>query len=398
MIRRVSVSFALCVLATLSVPSALALEVKLAMLRVDYPQLRPISRLEERPDDIGFAGAELAVQDNATTGQFLGHTYRLVTESVTPDSLPERLSALKSDGFAIFAVSARAPELLAVAGQEPDMLFLNVAASETRLRADDCRGNLLHISPSDAMRADAVAQFASVKRWRRWLLVHGSNAADRVLADEYRRAAGKFGLEIVEEREILDTDGARRADTGHVAVQRQIPVLVQNPRRHDVVIAADASDVFAPYLPFHLWDPRPSMGSAGLRPVSFNPATESWGGTQFQSRFEKLSGRYVTEADYDAWLGLRAVGEAVVRTGANDPASLRKFMLSDAFELAGFKGQPVTFRNWNGQMRQPILLYDGRINVSVSPQEGFLHRVSPLDTLGLDRPESGCTAFRQKEE
>jgi ABC transporter substrate binding protein (PQQ-dependent alcohol dehydrogenase system) len=252
---------------------------------------------------------------------------------------------------------------------------------------------VLHITPSNAMRADAVAQFASVKRWKRWFLVHGSNDVDRVMADEYRRSAIKFGLDIADEREILDTGGARRADTGHVAVQRQIPVLVQNPSRHDVVIAADASDVFAPYLPFHLWDPRPTMGASGLRPVSFNPATEAWGGTQFQSRFEKLATRDVTEADYDAWLGLRAVGEAVVRTGSNDPQVLRDFMLSDAFELAAFKGQPVTFRDWNGQMRQPILLFDGRINASVSPQEGFLHQTSPLDTLGLDRPESPCTAF-----
>ena len=54
----------------------------------------------------------------------------------------------------------------------------------------------------------------------------------------------------------------------------------------------------------------------------------------------------------------------------------------------------MTFRDWNGQLRQPILLYDDRITVSVSPQEGFLHQVSPLDTLGLDRPESSCTAFQ----
>jgi ABC transporter substrate binding protein (PQQ-dependent alcohol dehydrogenase system) len=53
----------------------------------------------------------------------------------------------------------------------------------------------------------------------------------------------------------------------------------------------------------------------------------------------------------------------------------------------------VTFRGWNGQMRQPILLFDGRITVSVSPQEGFLHQRSPLDTMGLDQPESQCTAF-----
>lgn len=391
MIRR----FLICALMALAAPAS-ALEINMAVVRVDYPELRPISRLEEKPQDIGFAGAQLALQDNATTGNFLGHAYALVARATKPDTLQTELSRIVEDGTRIIALSAREADLLDAADAFPNALILNIHAADTRLRNTQCRANVLHITPSDAMRADAVAQFASVKRWGNWLLAHGSNEADLVLADEYRRAARKFGLHIVEEREILDTGGARRADTGHVAVQRQIPVLVQNPRHHDVVIAADASDVFAPYLPFHLWDPRPTMGAAGLRPVSFNPAAESWGGTQFQTRFEKLANRYVTEADYDAWLGLRAVGEAVVRTGSSDPDVLRTFMLSDAFELAAFKGQPVTFRDWNGQMRQPILLYDGRINASVSPQEGFLHQFSPLDTLGLDRPETTCTAFEEE--
>jgi ABC transporter substrate binding protein (PQQ-dependent alcohol dehydrogenase system) len=50
----------------------------------------------------------------------------------------------------------------------------------------------------------------------------------------------------------------------------------------------------------------------------------------------------------------------------------------------------LTLRDWNLQLRQPILLSDGRMIVSVSPQEGFLHQVSELDTLGIDRPESQC--------
>ena len=60
------------------------------------------------------------------------------------------------------------------------------------------------------------------------------------------------------------------------------------------------------------------------------------------------------------------------------------------FELAGFKGQKLTFRPWNWQLRQPILLAAPRALVSVSPQEGFLHERSLLDTLGYDAPESGC--------
>lgn len=391
--RPVSALFAACCGLLSLTWGAEAAELRAAMLRVDYPEIAPISRLDEKPADRGFAGAQLATQDNQTTGQFLGHTFELTTATSTPETAQETLQSLIGDGNSVIVVLAAADELLALADVAAEVLILNAGASETHLRNTSCRANVLHITPSDAMRADAVAQFASWKKWSRWLLVHGSNPADQVLADEYRRAAQKFGLKITEEREILDTGGSRRADTGHVAVQRQVPVLVQNASRHDIVIAADASDVFAPYLPFHLWDPRPVLGSGGLRPVSFNPATEAWGGTQFQTRFEKLAGRFVTEADYDAWVALRAVGEAVVRTGSADTETLRAFMLSDAFELAAFKGQPVTFRPWNGQLRQPILLFDGRINASVSPQDGFLHQHSLLDTLGTDAPETTCTAF-----
>jgi hypothetical protein len=41
-------------------------------------------------------------------------------------------------------------------------------------------------------------------------------------------------------------------------------------------------------------------------------------------------------------------------------------------------------------MRQPILLAEARTLVSVSPQEGFLHEVSTLDTMGYDRPDTTC--------
>jgi ABC transporter substrate binding protein (PQQ-dependent alcohol dehydrogenase system) len=65
-------------------------------------------------------------------------------------------------------------------------------------------------------------------------------------------------------------------------------------------------------------------------------------------------------------------------------------MMSDDFEVAAFKGEALTFRRWNQQLRQPILLVNPRVLVSVSPQEQFLHQRTPLDTLGYDEPESAC--------
>ena len=371
-----------------------ALEVRAAVVRVDRELPLPISRLDIPPEDLGFAGAALATEDNQTTGSFLGMEFTLETVAVSPDGVADAVRGLIDGGTDLIVVLANAEETLVAADSAGDgALVLNAGARDEVLREAECRANLLHVAPSRQMVADALVQFLVWKQWKRVFLIEGSHAVDGLLAEAFRHAIRKFGAEVVDERVFVDTGGARRTDTGHVLVQRQIPTFTQEAEDHDVIVAADESDVFAAYLPFHLWEPRPVAGSAGLMPVTWHPALEAWGATQFQRRFERLTGRGMREEDYQVWLALRVIGEAVTRTSGADPAAIRDYALSDAFELAAFKGQKLTFRDWNGQMRQPILLTDRHIMVSVSPQDGFLHQVSPLDTLGNDRPETECTAF-----
>lgn len=371
-----------------------ALEVRAAVVRVDRELPLPISRLDIPPEDLGFAGAALATEDNQTTGSFLGMEFTLETVAVSPDGVADAVRGLIDGGTDLIVVLANAEETLVAADSAGDgALVLNAGARDEVLREAECRANLLHVAPSRQMVADALVQFLVWKQWKRVFLIEGSHAVDGLLAEAFRHAIRKFGAEVVDERVFVDTGGARRTDTGHVLVQRQIPTFTQEAEDHDVIVAADETDVFAAYLPFHLWEPRPVAGSAGLMPVTWHPALEAWGATQFQRRFERLTGRGMREEDYQVWLALRVIGEAVTRTSGADPAAIRDYALSDAFELAAFKGQKLTFRDWNGQMRQPILLTDRHIMVSVSPQDGFLHQVSPLDTLGNDRPETECTAF-----
>jgi len=87
---------------------------------------------------------------------------------------------------------------------------------------------------------------------------------------------------------------------------------------------------------------------------------------------------------------VRVIGEAATRTKSNEVSVLRDYILGPDFELAAFKGTKVTFRPWNYQLRQPVLLAHDRLIVSVSPQDGFLHPVSQLDTMGFDERESTC--------
>ncbi len=145
------------------------------------------------------------------------------------------------------------------------------------------------------------------------------------------------------------------------------------------------------YLPYRTWDPRPVAGSAGLMPTSWDPAHEQWGAVQLQNRFIQSFRRLMNARDNGAWLAMRMIGEAATRTGSNDPDdAARLICVGPDFSIAAFKGARLTLRPWNQQLRQPILLGDGRMIVSVSPQEGFLHQATELDTLGVDKPETKC--------
>jgi ABC transporter substrate binding protein (PQQ-dependent alcohol dehydrogenase system) len=174
-------------------------------------------------------------------------------------------------------------------------------------------------------------------------------------------------------------------------IQGQMTAVTQDVPDYDILVVADESDIFGEYLPYRTWDPRPIAGTQGLVPTAWHRSHEQWGGTQMQTRFKKSAGRIMLERDYTAWTAVRSIGEAVTRTGSADPEGLHEYLLSDDFKLGAFKGEGLTFRQWNQQMRQPILLAAPRALVSVSPQEGFLHQRTPLDTLGYDQPESNCT-------
>ncbi|MDO5704386.1 MAG: ABC transporter substrate-binding protein [Paracoccus sp. (in: a-proteobacteria)] len=364
--------------------------IRAAVLRVDDPGLPPISRLDLPTEDLGFAGARLAIEDNDTTGRFMGQDFEAVEVAASPDTAGAELDKLLAEGISFIVVLADDPVTLALADQagERAMIF-NAQARGDNLRGADCRANVIHTAPSHQMMADGLAQFLMWKRWSNWFLISGSHPADQDMAEAYRRAATKFGARITEERTFEDTGGARRTDSGHVQVQAQMPVFTQRAAAHDIVIAADEADIFAAYLPYHTWDARPVAGSAGLVPRSWHPAMEAWGATQFQNRFERLAGRNMREVDYQTWLALRMVGEAATRTQSGDPAVLRDYILSPDFDVAGFKGQKLTVRDWDHQVRQPILLTTA-IMASVSPQDQYLHQTSALDTLGTDRPETTC--------
>jgi len=348
--------------------------------------------LDPPPEDEGVAGARLGIADDNTTGRFTNQEFRL-DEALVPagGDVAEALRKLTGSGSRFIVADLPADALLAVAAlpEAKGVTFFNAGAPDDELRALKCRANILHTLPSRAMLADALVQYLLAKQWRNIFLVVGPSEADRAYAAAIRHSIEKFHAKLAADKNWSWAPGAKRSDTGHYAVAAEVARFTQGVS-YDVLVVADEEDEFGDYLSYATFDPRPVAGTQGLVASAWARAHQQWGAPQVQNRFLGEAKRWMTSRDYAAWLAVRAVGEAATRVQLLDPTAILAYMRGDKFELAGYKGVPLSFRPWDGQMRQAILLAHPRALVSVSPQPGFLHQFSELDTLGTDRPESKC--------
>ncbi len=392
---RLSLLLATVLLSVLALPgfgAEPALRIPVGLISPDEEPLAPLTALQPAIVDRGVEGAEQGIADNNTTGRFTGQEFTLVAPEIKSDDQPATVfRALHDQGVRLYLVNLPADALLALANlpEAADSLLFNIGAPDDRLRVSECRNNVLHTLPSRAMLADALAQFLAWKRWTRWFLVVGQTPDDAAFADALRRSAKRFGAKIVADKPWTFEAGATRTDSGHFNEQQEVNAFTQVDD-YDILLVADERDAFGEYLLYRTYLPRPVGGTQGLVPTAWSGVHEQWGATQFQRRFRDRAGRWMTPLDYAAWLGVRSVGEAATRINSGDASKLRSYLLGPQFQLAAFKGVAVSYRDWNGQMRQPLLLTSPRLLVSVSPQAGFLHPTSVLDTLGYDRPESRC--------
>lgn len=370
-----------------TVKSASLLTVNIAILaQLDKPAIN-LSIIDPVVLDKGELGAELAIQENNITGEFIGQSFTLKKFIVPANANAETVFNEHIVGKFNYLVTLLSPEkTLAIAdlARQQALLILDAATVDDSLRNTDCRESVLHLLPSRAMRADALGQYSIKKRWHKWFLVVGAEPADQLFAEAIKRTAKRFNIKIVAEKQWSHTFDARKT------AQAEIDVFTQIEDDYDVLVVADEQNLFGEYLDYRTWSPRPIIGTQGLSAVAWHPTHDLWGATQIQKRFKTQAGRWMNEQDYAAYLAIRALGEAVTRTHSSAWQALKNFMLSDRFVLQGYKGSALSFRAWDGQLRQPILLAAPRSLVAVAPIEGFLHPKTELDTLGYDAPESLC--------
>jgi ABC transporter substrate binding protein (PQQ-dependent alcohol dehydrogenase system) len=375
--------------------------IPIGYLKEVYEHPRPSSRLDVDPSDAGVAGAKMALDENNAGGKFTGDFYSLDAKTVaSPEAALANLEKLYETGHHFIIVDAQAPTLVRLAdwAKGKDILLFNVRATDVSLRQENCSANLLHTVPDRYMLADALAQYLVASKWTNWLLVRGSTEADIAYADAIKRAASRFGGNIVDEREYKDVSGGKRDAMG----------VIPGPRAeasggaakaagvdYQVIIVADEDQLWGPYVPYRggVSPLVPVAGTTGLTATTWSPGHEKWGATQANNHFQKDYDRIMLPIDYQAYVAARTIGEAVTRNHGQDFKVVADFIVSDEFQLAPFKGIKQNYRKWDGQFRQPILIATDKVPVSLSPQPGFPHPSHPeieVDTLGIDQPESKC--------
>ncbi len=380
----------LLVISSMSTLSARELSVGL-LIQADDERYTP-SRIEKaypnEPSGRAEQAMRLALDDASFALQSAGYAGGKVVVSEAPDSagLVAALDKLTKSGVKhiVLELPSASVAQVAIAAQGRDLMLINAAAANDVLRAGSCAPNLLHTIPSHAMQTDAMAQMLAVRKWDKLLVLYGPTVQDQLLLSAYQRSAKRFGLKTVALRPFKLSNDPRERELGNV---RLLTASVD----YDAVMVLDADGEFARDLPYRTVLARPVFGSGGLTAQAWSALYERNGAPQINRRFFKRSGRTMGSYDWAAWIATHAVVEAVAfNAKVVSPTEQLKALKQGAVAMDGYKGLRLTFRAWDGQLRQPVLLAHSNGLADIAPFEGFLHPRTVLDTLGFDAAETGC--------
>lgn len=345
-----------------------------------------LSNVIEEPKNLGLSGAQLAVIDSNKSSKFLNQNYNLITKiSYDENELIQAFEEFvkNKNSYVILNVEDELLKKLIANPLSKDVLLINAGSQSTDLRRDYCNKNLIHTIASNAMLYDGLVQFLVKRNFKNIFLISGTNPKDIQISDDIKRAVKKFGANIIKEKVWENNTDIRRRAT------EEFPVFTQ-AKDYDVIVVADYYGDFGESIYFNSWLPRPIAGTQGLTPVTWNKVIESNGAAQMQSRFEGFASRWMESKDFSNWVAVRTIISSIMKTKTADLKTNLDFIYSDDFDVAAYLGRKLSFRDYNGQLRMPISLVQPRALISTSPQEGFLHPITDLDTLGIAPFEMKC--------
>ena len=351
-----------------------------------YVEKQMIARFPGLPWGRPLPAAEVALREARFVAASVGVKFELQHERAEKtENLQVRLASLIDAGvqFVLLDLPADSVATLSDYAKQHDVLLFNMTAKDDALRQRLCANNLLHMIASQSMLSDALSQYLRFKKWKRVLLLVGPDENDIETQRAFERSAKKFGIKVVEVKHFIPGRDPRKREQNNIA-------LLTSGSGYDLVWVIDSTGEFARDIPYKIQKPQIVVGNAGLVAAGWHWAWERQGAPQLNRRFEKKAKRQMTDYDWSAWMSIKTVVEAVLRTKSTDYYQLSNYIKGPDIILDGFKGARLSFRSWNNQLRQPIFVTTDNWVVARAPIEGFLHQLNNLDTLGYDKQESQC--------
>jgi ABC transporter substrate binding protein (PQQ-dependent alcohol dehydrogenase system) len=352
-----------------------------------YDEKRAYARIRVKPHYRPIAGAEVAIRESRILSRALKMKFNLkLFEAAEAEALITQIKRMyKEDNIAFFIVDADAKTLTAIVNAitEMDILLFNISDYSDGLRGADCHPQLMHVIPSYAMLTDALSQFLMFKKWREVSLLKGPETEDAAFAAAFSRSARRYGIKINEEREFLLGNDPRKREQNNIT-------LMTSGTDAEVIFIADVEGEFGRYVQYQTSSPLPVFGTEGLLASGWHWSWERHGAPQLNQRFEKHAKRRMQGQDWAAWAAVKSIIESISRTRSTELEKVEAYLRSPKLNLDAYKGVPVSFRSWDNQLRQPILLHSYNATIDRAPIRGFLHPKENMDTLGYDQAEHRC--------
>ena len=345
------------------------------------------TRIQLKPTGRPFAGALVAYGESEKLFDILGKEIE-ISRFVVKDNeeILNKIKELVSQNTHFFIIDADSSFFKKIPEFDlKNIAIFNITEPDDSLRQENCDSRVFHTIPSYSMLSDALAQYLVYKNWKKILLLKGPDEEDTVIADSFINSSNKYGLDIIKTKDFILSNDPRKREENNLA-------LLTIGKKYDVIYLADSDGEFGRYLPYSTKNPNLVIGSTGLTAETWHWSFERHGAPQLNSRFADIDdSRRMSNFDWAAWAAVNTIFKSSMKSKSVDPKKIIDFFKSDKFGLDGFKGPRLSFRLWDNQMRQPILLSTHNALIYKTPIEGFLHEKNDLDTLGSDELETRCS-------
>ena len=345
------------------------------------------TRIQLKPTGRPFAGALVAYGESEKLFDILGKEIE-ISRFVVKDNeeMLNKIKELVSQNTHFFIIDADSSFFKKIPEFDlKNIAIFNITEPDDSLRQENCDSRVFHTIPSYSMLSDALAQYLVFKNWKKILLLKGPYEEDTIIADSFINSSNKYGLDIIETKDFILSNDPRKREENNLA-------LLTIGKKYDVIYLADSDGEFGRYLPYSTKNPNLVIGSTGLTAETWHWSFERHGAPQLNSRFADIDdSRRMSNFDWAAWAAVNTIFKSSMKSKSVDSKKIIDFFKSDKFGLDGFKGPRLSFRLWDNQMRQPILLSTHNALIYKTPIEGFLHEKNDLDTLGSDELETRCS-------